>query len=444
MDKSSEADRKVPKKSRQSTPGGTTVEGQVKMNVAIPSYRAEETERQKEVSTQLGKYLLEQFSVPGFRSHATVALIDRDRIQFYHANHSVVLVSSAIDFGTNDTKDGLDKLIATVIAFSRLSLHESGILSNRGNRDLVISELTPDSMDIQEGNMLTFVDEEGKAITLTYGKLISREPSLVGRSTAVLHATSNKWKGLDLVVKISWPSSGRVSETEFLNKAIKAAEGTPAKWALNHLPLLLFQHDVVFKPNSTTERVSKLFENADIVNGKYKYEKRTLRVIVQGRLRPLMTLTDVRDIAQVLVDVACGMHFSLVPRLLVTYANSVHRWLYKEVGILHRDLGPDNIMCRIIEGKVRGVLTDFDLSSLKTTLDSGRTNTSQQRSGMPPYMAYGLLGEEDPVHLYRHDLESLFYVMLMLAARYEIQAPGEGRETGGLRTRDKQKLPLKE
>ena len=283
------------------------------MDMVIPLYRAEETERQKEVSTQLGKYLLEQFSIPGFRSHATVALIDRDRIQFYHANHSVILVSSAIDFGTNDTKDGLDKLIATVIAFSRLSLRNNGILHNKifeANENLVVSKRNPDFMDIQKGNTLTFgKDEKGKEIKLTYGKLISREPSLSGRSTSVLHAASDYWKGLDLVVKISWPSSSRVSETKFLEAAIKAAKDTPNKWALNHLPALLFQRDVVFDLNSTNGKVADLFKNANIVNGKYVYEERTLRILVQERLYPLTTLKNVKDIAQVILDVACSKRF---------------------------------------------------------------------------------------------------------------------------------------
>ena len=46
-------------------------------------------------------------------------------------------------------------------------------------------------------------------------------------------------------------------------------------------------------------------------------------------------------------------------------------------------------------------------------------------------MAHGLLDGSDPIHLYRHDLESLFYTMLILATHYEIQAPGE--KDGGIR-----------
>ena len=51
-------------------------------------------------------------------------------------------------------------------------------------------------------------------------------------------------------------------------------------------------------------------------------------------------------------------------------------------------------------------------------------------------MAYGLLTGKDPLHLYRHDVESLFYIMLMVATRYEVRDPEA--EGGGLHTRRQQ------
>ena len=75
------------------------------------------------------------------------------------------------------------------------------------------------------------------------------------------------------------------------------------------------------------------------------------------------------------------------------------------------------------KGEVCGVLTDFDLSSWTVDLAKDYMMTSQQRTGTPPYMAYGLLEGSDPSHLYRHDAESMFYIMVMLASRYEIRAP---------------------
>ena len=91
----------------------------------------------------------------------------------------------------------------------------------------------------------------------------------------------------------------------------------------------------------------------------------------------------------------------------------------------------------VIEKKVYGVLTDFDLSSWTKDMKEDYSKTSQQRTGTPPFMAYELLGGSDIIHLHRHDLESLFYVMLILATHYEIQ-PRTEKEEGGLRMRQGQ------
>ena len=300
--------RKTAKVHHESTPRGVVVE----KKPTRP--RTSETNLQKDAYLQVGRYLLEQFAIPAFRSHATIGLVDRDRIQFYHANHSVILVSSAINFSRKDEK-GLDKLIAIVIAFNRLTLRDSGILHDlrggrlfRDNENLLISDLPSGATKMQEGNELEFVDEKIGAFTLTYGEVISHEPSLAGRATAVLEAKSAKWDGMDLVVKISWPGSERTAENELLAKAVSTAESSPGdEWALNHLPRVLFSQDVALGLDSIHSKVENLFEKAKLANGEYKYERRTLRIIVQERLHPLKTLTNVKDIAQVLLDVGCGM-----------------------------------------------------------------------------------------------------------------------------------------
>ena len=96
-------------------------------------------------------------------------------------------------------------------------------------------------------------------------------------------------------------------------------------------------------------------------------------------------------------------------------------------------------MCRLIEGmnaeeeleqKVYGVLTDFDLSSWKKDLKHDYTPTSQQRTGTPPYMAQELLKGTSTTHLYRHDVESLFYIMLLLCGRHTFAHAGNGTSKG--------------
>ena len=232
-------------------------------------------------------------------------------------------MSSAINFSSGNPAGGLDKFIAIVIAFGRLSLCNNGILHNlhdgelfQDSKQLLTSDLTKEAVRVQEGNKLSF-NINGRAVTFTCGEVISHEPSLAGRSTAVLHATCSRWRKTDLIIKISWPGSDRVAEDKFLAKATEAANRTPHKWALNHLPRIVFSQDVKFGEDSTHAKVASLFRKAKLVNGEYEYEQRTLRIIIQERLYPLKTLTNVRDIAQVLLDAACSM---CLDRFLVYYA----------------------------------------------------------------------------------------------------------------------------
>ena len=74
-------------------------------------------------------------------------------------------------------------------------------------------------------------------------------------------------------------------------------------------------------------------------------------------------------------------------------------------------------------GESTGSLTDYDLSSFMATMNSDYKKTSQQRTGIPPYMAHELLRGTSVLHLYRHDLESLFYIMLLTAACHTIGTP---------------------
>jgi len=217
----------------------------------------------------------------------------------------VILVSSAINFSDGD---GKDKFIATIIAFHCLSLEQNGILKTQvpRNAELVSQSEFPEARVVQQGSKLKFLgNKKTEPFEVTLDDVISRDPAMVGRSTVVLNATSDKWEGA-LVVKISWPTSDRTSETEFIELASSKATGEYA-WAANHLPKVHYAEDVVFAENSTLESVARLFAaNPKFHGKKYVYERRTLRIIIQERLEPLKSLTNAKDIGQVFVDVACG------------------------------------------------------------------------------------------------------------------------------------------
>ena len=125
-----------------------------------------------------------------------------------------------------------------------------------------------------------------------------------------------------------------------------------------------------------------------------------------------------------------------------------HHAVYEATHLLHRDVSIDNIMFHNINNgetrKVIGVMCDWDLakeldpsdiaigSIVKDTVKSmfppdtpaaptGEEQNERQnlRTGTVPFMALDLLTyDQVPRHLYRHDLESFFYVLVLFIAKY--------------------------
>ena len=92
-----------------------------------------------------------------------------------------------------------------------------------------------------------------------------------------------------------------------------------------------------------------------------------------------------------------------------------YRWLYEVPRILHRDISLNNLMLRKEDGNVYAVLNDLDLA-----VDAdAKSQSSKHRTGTKPFMAIDLLSGEPTDHLYRHDLESLFFVLVWITARHD-------------------------
>ena len=256
---------------------------------------------------QVCSYLSEIFSDHLLRSYATVCLVDRDRLQLYHANRSVMLVSSAINLFKGD---GLDRFIAVIIALRCLSLKENGTLDTFATDSIKLvktpSVLSEDKVVRNQNRLELAEDGSGKKFIVTLGDVILRDPAIVGRSTLVLRARSDRWPNVNLVVKVSWPTAGRDTESAFLEKAIEEAKKTEGAWATKHLPRMFWTRDIVFGEDPTLESVANLFKDAKFEGGGYAYERRVLRIIIQEELYPLKSLTNVKDIGQIFVDIACG------------------------------------------------------------------------------------------------------------------------------------------
>ncbi|KAI1311662.1 serine/threonine-protein kinase Sgk2 [Xylaria venustula] len=107
--------------------------------------------------------------------------------------------------------------------------------------------------------------------------------------------------------------------------------------------------------------------------------------------------------------------FRTVNELLAAIRDAVkaHQLLYKTGNILHRDISSNNIIITKLDTAdgFNGMLIDFDLAKIK---DSGPSGARHQ-TGTMQFMAVEVLRKTD--HIYRHDLESFFYVLLWMCAR---------------------------
>ncbi|KAJ3990743.1 protein kinase, partial [Lentinula boryana] len=205
------------------------------------------------------------------------------------------------------------------------------------------------------------------------------------------------WHEKNLILKVCFPEAGSsMSENMLIQEAKRVAEHTSEFWALNHLPHLIDSITITYDDKNARQGNIKTVE--ETCEGCIMY------ITVFEKLQPLSELEDLIDFAQVFYDIL-----------------QIHRWLYQCARILHRDLSISNIMFRRIEGKAYGVLNDFDLSSFVHDMATDPVSEFDLvRTGTRPFMSVDLL---DPIweggHLYRHDLESLFFIMICLACRYE-------------------------
>ncbi|KAJ3898191.1 protein kinase [Lentinula edodes] len=369
------------------------------------------TQGQRHTRIQCASYAKEMLSNGFIRNHAMGITADDSGFRFQYYDRSKVVESQPFHILNDESKT---LLMAMVCQLNKLSTEKLGFIPNLDLNEFDHlrnpGQLTfnfKDDPSTLVGATYTFTGSDGRRRRIRITKVLYRAEGIIGRCSIVVevvclceeadcvwHEEGNQ---KTRVMKISFPSKTRPCEDGLIGEARSKAESSGQRWALNHLPEVIDSITFPYHEHTTVQGRLKKHLKDD-------YEERVMRVTFLEKLHPLSELTDPREYAQVFYDIL-----------------QIHQWLYECVGILHRDLSSGNIMYRRIDGKVYGVLNDFDLSSRVRDMDKGPT--SNQRTGTRPFMSVDLLS---PVweggHLYRHDLESLFYIMLCLACRYE--APG--------------------
>ncbi|KIK51527.1 hypothetical protein GYMLUDRAFT_251970 [Collybiopsis luxurians FD-317 M1] len=205
------------------------------------------------------------------------------------------------------------------------------------------------SIDIREGATYKFTSYKNEKL-MKILRITFRSDSIPGRGSIVAEAECICEEcsagqhcplgGRILVIKLSFPRRSRVPENTLIDEARTYAILNNEQCALNHLPRVLESITIPFPEDSIQE--DSIQEDLVVQTT----EVRALRFTILECFEPLMSLEKPEEFAQAFYDIL-----------------QIHRWLYLTVGILHRDLSPANIMVRRIDGKVYGVLNDFDLSS---------------------------------------------------------------------------------
>lgn len=185
-----------------------------------------------------------------------------------------------------------------------------------------------------------------------------------------------------------------MSEVDVIELAREQAVETGQTWILSHLPVVLECQEFYTGKDGMSTRLAGFF-------GRW-YVPRVLRMVVEEELTPLGRLRQPLELGNVIYD-----------------SFRCYRWLYEECTIAHHDISHSNVMYHIHNGTMKGVLNDFDLASvgLLEEIPEG-TVPSSHGTGTRLFMAIELLGTPPSPHYYRHDLESLMYVMLWHASRF--------------------------
>ncbi|KAJ3787047.1 hypothetical protein GGU10DRAFT_289040 [Lentinula aff. detonsa] len=274
--------------------------------------------------------------------------------------------------------------------------------------------------DLCQGSFFTLPYKNDQTRTVRLKRVIFRSNGVIGRGTMVIRvecACHNcppnqcDWKEKKLVLKMSFPSKTRVSEQTFMDRCKELTQGEHT-WVLSHLPNIIWSFDIPFRDGSPQDNFKKKLGD--------EYEMRVMRGVILEELKPLSSLKTAKECAQVFYDIV-QCQFSIYIKRSHFSSNGLfisgHHWVWKYPRILHRDISQGNIMVREKNGKKYGVLNDWDFA---IWLDDKRDGpTSQFRTRTKPYVGHEQHSVEwKGPHRYRHDLESIFYVMLLLVCPY--------------------------
>ncbi|KAF8885203.1 hypothetical protein BD779DRAFT_1673838 [Infundibulicybe gibba] len=387
-------------KSMSGSPGASLVSGRPSSNASGAGFAALATAdaaTRETPESQCASYALEMLSHGGLRTHVIGALVTDSSIELLYYDRSIIIKSSPFDFINDQVR-----LAKWVIGMIRLNAASWGFDSaiKRVYRYKDISQSGAVSKSLYNGSIMKL----GPSWKLRIKDMIFNAHCIIGRATAVFLATVEKASGAEgrelvkqkkyVIVKLSNPAKSRTSETDIINHA-RARTSANEKWnrMLNHLPRVLYRCD----------RAEGRIQQALLARFGESYEMRVPKALVMEQLFPITQLINVTTVASVYQGIVEGSE-----------------WLHTECEILHRDISINNLMYRKAKNEngedvIYGVLNDFDLA----LWGPAKGPQSKQHTGTKQFMSIDLLDHTRPCsHFHRHDLESIFYVMVFHLCGY--------------------------
>ncbi|KAI0079388.1 hypothetical protein K474DRAFT_651538 [Panus rudis PR-1116 ss-1] len=424
--------------------------------------RREQSGNLTEYEVQIVKYLNEVLS-HRFRHHSSGFLVDNEWISLWYADrygvvkslsfdwtmepHHLLLVIAAIHFAT-----------PVMLGFSPFITQAPYVGGFFSTADATF--VLPRATSLEGAEITTPLSFP---LDITLSRRILTAYGIVGRGTTVIPikvAGNTVAAGVpqrspdDLVAKVSWQHLSRKEATHIRNirAALKQSQYAEARSCLDHVVDMKYSFALPMEdPQLALPRALMRYMPSLLVQ-----DTRYFNVLILEAYEPLEHIATAEEFKKVFRDTV-----------------RAHHWVWKEAGVLHRDISINNIMFRrTSDGSVSGVLCDWNLSDTKDSIGNpedltvphnatirawmerkGRSKSSTQgtmstlgaplpkseavdadeneqegdgpearqraryRTGTGPFMAVELMvSDTTPVHRYRFDLQSFYFLLCWFAA----------------------------
>ncbi|THH31483.1 hypothetical protein EUX98_g2711 [Antrodiella citrinella] len=337
----------------------------------------------------------------GIRVFATGMAVQETTVTVYYGDHSGLMKSASFDF-----IDEPELLVLVVAALS--NAHERALGFHpciRLGIDTVTASLATSTLHFNaayelDGNLSKKWNWEVKQVRGKPLQLFNHQHVLGKRTNVVpirMAAVRNNvvnplYTGnTGLVMKTYWPKEKHVSEDHVHRVLYAKLRNKPH--VRQHIASLVCSVKASMGQLGLPRAFLGDVEGADC---------RMFCCMVMTAYRPLASLKTAADFKIVFLN-----------------AVRAHHSLWEDAGYLHRDISTGNIMYLEEEGRIRGVLTDFDLARPREDIERDikfdeyelLSESRMVYVGTRPFVALELLADMSHVQTYRHDLESFFYLL---------------------------------